>query len=139
MPVDVYWAVESPRILRVDFVGPWTLEDLSAILQTVEEYVLHVIYTVDVVVNLQRSAALPARLLSLSREFNAVSHPHYKGRVFIICRDDTSDTLLRMLARMAPRFGRLMMVAASPEHAYEMIARYYKDDPTRGLPGRTFE
>ncbi len=120
MQVRVGWDNAERTVLRYDFDGHWTLDDLEIALEAGFTLMGTVRHTVDVIANMKRSAGVPDGLLLDIKRILAVM-PANQGVTVVVGGSPYMHAHLRMIRRIHKRFAPRLLQAASLPDARRML------------------
>src|SRR5215216_1413174 len=99
MPIEIYWSNHEKTLIRWEFVGAWTGNDLHEIIQKSNEMINAQQHIVNHIIDMTQSTTVPPRVIAEMR-YSVSQMPQNIGRVIII----TNGGLLDLLAQTAQRF-----------------------------------
>jgi hypothetical protein len=121
MSVRVYWEDQSKTIVRYDFAGAWTWNELYAAYYEAIAMERSVAHRVDVILDLRASGPIPANALLHLKNFSEKQPPNIGLSFFV-----TSNNFIRSLYQVGTKFyGKIahyFRVAATLEEASAAIA-----------------
>jgi hypothetical protein len=122
MPVRVYWEDEPQTIVRYDFDGPWTWDDLYPAYYQAIQMERSVEYRVDVILDLRHSGRMPANVLLHIKNISEKQPPNLGLSVFV-----TTNTFMHSLYQTGIRFynkiGYYFRMVKTLDEAHSMIAQ----------------
>lgn len=122
MPIHVSWDNPDKTILCYRYEDAWTWEEVYAALTNAYEWVDGVDYTVDVIIDLRASSALPAPILTNAFNVNKRQHPRI-GLTVAVGANHFAQLMADLFKRLIPDYARRYVLVATLEEAYVLIAQ----------------
>lgn len=124
MPILTYWEDDTKRILREDFIGQWTVDDILHMVAQSRQMVSSVDYPVDTIVDVSRSLTNPAKIFMLPnskiREIRALTPPNQR-LVLVMGMNVVWASIVKLLIRIASFADNTVHPVTSLEEAYAVI------------------
>lgn len=126
MPIRVYWEDEKQALVRYDFEGRWTWDELyTAYYQAIamENSVSH---RVDIILDMRKSGFIPANALLHMKNFSDKQPPNVGLSIFV-----TPNAFVSALYSTAIRFyakiGFYFRLVKTLDQAYTMIEDAHRE------------
>jgi hypothetical protein len=141
MPVNVYWEDSEKTLLRYDFLGKWTWNDLYHALNKAQTMEMSVTNRVDVLLDMRHSITIPDSALTHIRNLVEKQPPNV-GIFVVITQSKFITSLFEAAARLYQRVALYVFIASNEALAHDMIASARVGDEgvvnQRALPNRRF-
>jgi hypothetical protein len=99
MPIQVYWEDPEQTIVRYDFEGSWTWDEMYAAFYEGVAMETSITHRVDVILNLQHSGRIPGNILLHTKNFSEKQPPNVGFCIFV-----TTNLFLISLFNTAIKF-----------------------------------
>jgi hypothetical protein len=132
MPIHVKWHNEARTIIRYEFEGVWTWDDLYAAIRDVNTMMGSVPYRVDVIITMFNSRTVPSGALVHMRSGSTRAASNWGMGVFV-GNNPLVKALLTAFTKVYPRFNQRYAIAASLEEAEALITSR-RDEKLEGQP-----
>mgnify|MGYP001324052518 CR=1 FL=1 len=123
MAVEVYWQNEKKTIIRQNYFGRVSMEDLHQAIAMTRIMLNDVDYEVDVIINIARGAIPPARMVSAAYVAEA-KLPKNRRLVVIVNPTPMVKALVKLSRSTAPGVTANMYFADDMFEARGLIAYY---------------
>jgi hypothetical protein len=120
MPIQVHWHNEAKTILRYDFEGVWTWDDLYAAIRDVNGMMGSVPHRVDVIITMFNSRTIPSGALVHMQSGSTRAASNWGMGVFV-GNNPLVKALLTAFTKVYPRFNQRYTIASSLEEAEALI------------------
>lgn len=124
MPVTVKWENDEKRVLRIVYLGRWTVEDAYAIRDQIRALIAEVGHEVDSIHDMRQGGFLPPSILTHTREIMSV--PVTQMRLVVLVGSNSFvQTMYNVFSKVYPRLverNNFRMVQ-SIEAAHELIQK----------------
>ena len=123
MGVVVDWTDAEKKIIRYDFPGQWTWDELYEAMNQVNEMMATVPYNVYVVISFERSKGIPPGALTHLRIGTLKAAPNWGGGVFIGV-SSLLAALLNTFTAINKKLGERYAIAKNDEDAMAIIIKW---------------
>jgi hypothetical protein len=123
MGVIVSWTDDEKKIIRYEFPGQWTWDDLYNAMNQVNEMMASVPYNVYVVISLEHSRGIPPGALTHLRIGTLKGAPNWGGGVFI-GMSSLLTALLNTFTTLNKKLGERYAIAKNDEEAMAIINKW---------------
>jgi len=123
MGVVVDWTDAEKKVIRYDFPGQWTWDDLYNAMNQVNEMMATVPYKVYVVISFERSKGIPPGALTHMRIGTLKAAPNWGGGVFIGV-SSLLTALLNTFKIINKSLGERYDIAKNDEEAMTIINKW---------------
>ena len=127
MGVVVDWTDTEKKIIRYDFPGQWTWDELYAAMNQVNEMMATVPYNVYVVISFERSKGIPPGALTHLRIGTLKAAPNWGGGVFIGV-STLLTALLNTFTLINKKLGDRYAIAKDNEEAMAIIRKWRENE-----------
>lgn len=121
MPIRVYWEDADKTIVRYDFQGVWTWDDLYAVYYEAIAMENSVPHRVDIILDMRASQRIPGNALLHIKNISEKQPPNVGLSIFV-----TSNAFITSMYNMAIKvYGKIayyFRLVKTPEEAHAMIA-----------------
>jgi len=114
MPINVEWENDQKTLIRWDLLGHWTALELRQTIQKSNEMISEQDHTVNHIIDLSQSDAVPGNIIGESRYAMRVM-PKNLGRVVIITKHGFIESVSKTLQRFAWFNNRVHVVQSNAE------------------------
>lgn len=128
MPVEFAWDDDEHTILRVTATPPWNWNDFHKALRRATFWLDAVDHTVEIVIDLRKSAKLPAGALGHIRSLGTAIHPNHEDRMVIIGLDESVAGPLGGADRTYQDEARCIRFVETDDEAQAVIAAWRAAD-----------
>ena len=118
--IDVYWVDEGKTIVRYDFEGKWTWDDLYPAYNQAIEMETSVSHRVDVVLDMTKSRTLPANVLMHMKNISD-KQPDNIGLSIFVSDSRFINSLYKVGTRFYSKIEYYFRIAPTMEEAMAMI------------------
>jgi hypothetical protein len=122
MAIQVYWEDDSKTIVRYDFEGTWTWDDLYKVFYQALAMETSVSHRVDVILDMRQSGRIPHNALTHIKNISDKEPPNIGLSVFV-----TSNRFLISLYNVGIKFynkiGYYFRLTSTIEEAHALIAQ----------------
>jgi hypothetical protein len=122
MPIQVQWDNEDKTILRYQYEGAWTWDDLYTALAQGYEWIDTVDHTVDIIIDLRQSSIIPSSALTHARNLDKHRHPRI-GLTIAVGANRFIQLLADTFKRLVPSVASQYTLLATLDEARALIAR----------------
>ncbi len=114
MSVHVSWDSDEKAVIRLDFVGEWTWEEVEQAVQTVHQMEESCTSQLAVIVDLTKSEHTPyGHILTHARNFASTASPNWSHIVVIVGANVVIEVISSKLPQIYPRFFKKTFLFAS--------------------------
>jgi len=121
MPIQVYWEDADKTIVRYDFEGAWTWDELYAVYYKAIDMETSVPHRVDIILDMRYSHRIPGNALLHLKNLSEKQPPNVGLSIFV-----TTNTFLTSMYNMAIKvYGKIayyFRLAPTLDAAHAMIA-----------------
>jgi hypothetical protein len=124
MPVTVKWENDQKRVLRVTYLGRWTVQDAYGSRDQIRALVKEVNYEVDSIHDMRQGGFLPPSILTHTREIMSETVPQMR-LIVLVGTNAFVQTMYNVFAKVYPRLvekNNFRMVQTI-EAAHELIQK----------------
>lgn len=125
MPITIDWYDVEKTILRYEFTGQWSWEELHQAMDEVQEQMASVSTRVDVIIDVSQSKRIPAGALSQMRGGTLKASENWGMGVFV-GTGTFLNALLTTFSRVYPKMGQRYQSASTTAEAYQLILKNRK-------------
>ena len=125
MPITIKWDNEDKTIIRVDFVGEWTVDDYNVVNREEEAMLDSVDHKVDIIGVLE-NITMPKDALANFWRFSATpgyTHPN-AGLMVHVVDSRFAKTMVEIFGRVYKQLAEKIVIVSTLEEAYETITEY---------------
>jgi len=133
MGVIVSWTDDEKKIIRYEFPGQWTWDDLYNAMNQVNEMMASVPYNVYVVISLEHSRGIPPGALTHLRIGTLKGAPNWGGGVFI-GMSSLLTALLNTFTTLNKKLGERYAIAKNDEEAMAIINKWREGESQTSTP-----
>jgi hypothetical protein len=122
MPIHVEWENDEKRVIRVTYLGRWTVEDAYGLRDKIRALLTEVEYQVDSIHDMRQGSSLPPSILTHTREIMAQPTPRMR-LVVLVGTNSFVQVMYDVFKKVYPRIvekNNFRMVA-SLEAARQLI------------------
>ncbi|MEZ4670385.1 MAG: hypothetical protein R3E39_20960 [Anaerolineae bacterium] len=130
MAVAVDWLNDDQTILKYEFDGQWTWNELYAALQQVDMMMNSVEHTVYVIIDYQGSQGIPPGALTHLRSSTMRAAPNWGGGVFIGI-SSLVESLLNIFTNLNRKLAERYATAANIEEALSILQNWKANKATK--------
>src|SRR5690606_30177008 len=123
MPVHIDWDNDEKTVIRYDYEGKWTWDELYEVTKTAVEMFKSVPHRTNVIHNLTNSSALPGGALSHAQRFSA-QNPDNWGISVVVGTGSFVSSLIQVFRKVYRQFGERYYIAPNLDKAREIIAEH---------------
>ena len=117
MNIVVEWGNESKTILLMDFVQPWTSQDLIAAMEQAMTMMDSIDHEASTIVDMSRKLPMPPDLLTHFPKVAQYRHPRTKTNVIVAEGSSFAKTLTNVFSQLYVK----LRVADTREEAYTLL------------------
>ena len=121
MSIDVYWFDREHTIVRYDFSGSWTWDEVYAAVDAAIALENSVSHRVDVVLNLLESGHIPPNAITHVKTIATTRMPANVKMAVLITENKAMNVLFNIGSRLYRKIEEQFYVAASVDSALEVI------------------
>lgn len=133
MGVIVNWTDDEKKIIRYEFPGQWTWDDLYNAMSQVNEMMASVPYNVYVVISLEHSKGIPPGALTHLRIGTLKGAPNWGGGVFI-GMSSLLTALLNTFTTLNKKLGERYAIAKTDDEAMAIINKWRERENQTSTP-----
>jgi hypothetical protein len=122
MGISVTWDDEEHSVIRFDYQGAWTWNELYDAVRESHLLLDTVNHTVDSIIDLEHSSLLPEHALSRAQNVVKMAHPN-QGMTIVVGANTLVRTLLDIYKRIYIKNTPPVLMARSLPEAREAIQR----------------
>lgn len=127
MPVDLSWDNDQKTVIRISAEGVWNWNDFHKTLRSARYWLDSVQPPVELMIDLRRSAYLPAGALGHVRSLGVKIHPHGRDRVVIIGLDSAVAAALGGAEGVYSDGRRLIRFVGTEDAARAVLAAWQSE------------
>jgi hypothetical protein len=114
MSIHVSWDSDEKAVIRLDFVGEWTWEEVEQAAQTAHQMKKNCMSPIGVIVDLTKSEHTPyGHILTHARNFASTASPNWSHTVVIVGANVLIEVISSKLHQIYPRFFKKTFLFAS--------------------------
>ncbi len=122
MPIKVIWDNEEKTIVRHIFEGQWTWDEFEICTQESKALMESVDYTVQMILDVQKSPGMPQGFLSHMRTVTQKPHPN-AGALALVGASSFIRAFTNVFLNVTPSNKRSFMMCATVDEAREWLAK----------------
>ena len=121
MPVNAVWDDEAKTIVRLDYIGKWTWDDVYVATEAMNEMMKSVSHPVSIIHNMFDSAGIPSGAITQARKFTE-GLPENWGLSVVIGSGLFAESLVNVFGKLYRKLGEHYRTASNLEQARKLIA-----------------
>lgn len=122
MPVTVEWFNDEHTMIRYEFIGRWSWEELHDAIEQVQAMIGGVSHRVDILIDLSQNQGIPSGALTQMRGGTLRANRNWGMGVFI-GTGTFIRALLNTFTRVYPKMGERYATADTLDDALRLIAQ----------------
>jgi hypothetical protein len=120
MPINVHWYDAEQTIIRYEFQGRWSWDDLYEAVKTVERMVKPLAHRFDVIFNVKHTIGMPSGAIGHIRGLSGNTDEHW-GMGVMVGGSTFFRTMMQIFLKLNPKFQDRYTLAESDEDAVRVI------------------
>lgn len=120
MGIAIYWHDDTKTIMRLDFIGEWTLDEFYESTRQTYFMIGEVPYIVDLVINMSENKVTPAKILSSARHMNELVQPNQRLTIMVSV-PPFMKALIKVANHIMPKITEKLRYVNTLDEAFVII------------------